>query len=237
MAVADPSGTLPEGQICVLINGVPKVQERVLVYKAPGCHTGDVRCVSAVAPPPALQRHLNTGDVDTKGQSALIISTRGRRSLTDEIAGSDIDGDVFTLIWNQKIVERWPQHNPAAWEKRPTPQPPPLAGSEVAGAESSSAETTAEAAADKVAEKAEFPLLNMRYDELDKLLVKHYARCCKGNKQMVEVALAWKAHADANPNSVEANQCALFCEPARIRTKCSRCLVSSMRPHGSLSHR
>jgi hypothetical protein len=69
MAVADPSGSLEQDQVCVLINGVPRIEERVLIYKAPGCHPGDARCAVAVAPPPALRRHL--GLHDTTGQSGL----------------------------------------------------------------------------------------------------------------------------------------------------------------------
>ena len=49
MACPDPSGSIPEGAVVFLVKGRPQVEPRMLLYKAPGQHPGDVRLTEAIA--------------------------------------------------------------------------------------------------------------------------------------------------------------------------------------------
>ena len=102
LGVADPTGSLPEGCVCVVKRGdVMSDRDNVLLYRSPGIHPGDVRKAKIVTPPPALVEAL--GRLGERS-SAIIFPTRGKRSLADEMAGGDLDGDTFNVIWDDKLV-------------------------------------------------------------------------------------------------------------------------------------
>eukprot|EP00976_Prorocentrum_cordatum_P019591 396553-Prorocentrum_minimum.AAC.1 len=54
MGAADPTGTLQEGEVLVVQAGHLVAAPRVLVYKSPGTHPGDVRIMRAVGECPPL---------------------------------------------------------------------------------------------------------------------------------------------------------------------------------------
>lgn len=122
MASVDHTGTLGEGEVVCLEHGRAAVLGRCLLYKSPGIHLGDVRAVRAVAPTPAMSEHLAFAP---HGQHGLIVSCQGERSVLDMIAGSDADGDCFTVLFNERLLSLLPDealHRP--WVKQVKPPPP-----------------------------------------------------------------------------------------------------------------
>ena len=87
--VPDPTGTLEPGTCCLVTEGVFYMdQPSALLYRHPGLHPGSVRRVRVVSPPSALRRALE--GVDPLRATAIIFSTRGERSLADEMDGGDM---------------------------------------------------------------------------------------------------------------------------------------------------
>lgn len=70
-----------------------KVIGKVLVYKNPGKHWGDVHIFDAV-----WDERLNPYVGPTK--HAIFFSVRGNRPVVDEIANSDLCGDLFWVCSN-----------------------------------------------------------------------------------------------------------------------------------------
>ena len=101
MGVADPTGSLLPGTVCVVRKGEFMCADKeVLLYRSPGQHPGDVRKVRLAPPPDELQRALG---VLNKRDSAVIFPIVGARSLADQMAGGDLDGDTFSVIWDEKL--------------------------------------------------------------------------------------------------------------------------------------
>jgi hypothetical protein len=101
LGVADPTRTLPEGAAVVIMGGTFRPPGEVLFYRSPGIHCGDVRKGSVVLPSEELKAVL--GKLGPR-DNAVIFSVQGKRSLADEQAGGDLDGDIFSVIWNASLV-------------------------------------------------------------------------------------------------------------------------------------
>lgn len=189
MATVDPSQTLPEGAVCLLKKGQPLVLPRLLLYKSPGLHPGDVRAARAVAPTEQLAEHLKSGEMDLKcGQTVLIFSSRGPRPLADMIAGSDYDGDVFSAIWNEQVLECWPEQDEEPWQ--------PAAA--------------AAAAAASASDTPDRPS-QLESAELRRRLRCHLMYCRRGQSVLSDLATKWKGwtHKE-NAGSVQARRLALL---------------------------
>ncbi|KAG8933954.1 hypothetical protein FRC02_010889 [Tulasnella sp. 418] len=101
LGIADETGTLAEGEIyCAIQDPDGESKERHVVtgpctiFRSPALHPGDVRRVSAVDVPELA--HL---------VNVIVFSTReGSRDLPSMLGGGDLDGDTFTLIWDQRFV-------------------------------------------------------------------------------------------------------------------------------------
>lgn len=74
-----------------------KVIGKVLVYKNPGKHWGDVHIFDAV-----WDERLNPYVGPTK--HAIFFSVRGNRPVVDEIANSDLCGDLFWVCSNAQLI-------------------------------------------------------------------------------------------------------------------------------------
>ncbi|WVN86300.1 uncharacterized protein L203_101463 [Cryptococcus depauperatus CBS 7841] len=99
IGVADETGTLQEGEVFCQFQENDEspaiiVINEVLVCRAPALHPGDVRRVLAVDRPEL--RHL---------KNVVVFSTQGSRDLPSMLGGGDLDGDDFTLIWDQRFVQ------------------------------------------------------------------------------------------------------------------------------------
>lgn len=111
LGVLDETGTLEYGQVfvqfthlgvdlsCIASNGsnscTPKTQVltgTVLVTKCPCLHPGDVRKFEAVDVP-AL-RHI---------RDCIVFPAKGPRPHPNEMAGSDLDGDEYIVIWQKEL--------------------------------------------------------------------------------------------------------------------------------------
>lgn len=73
-----------------------QVSGKVLVYKHPGLHFGDIHKLTAT--------HID-GLEEIVGNSkyAIFFPTSGSRSLADEMANSDFDGDMYWVSWNPQV--------------------------------------------------------------------------------------------------------------------------------------
>lgn len=73
-----------------------KVRGKVLVYKNPGKHWGDVHVFDAV-----WDERLNP--YVGPGKHTIFFSVRGDRPVVDEIANSDLDSDLFWVCCNTEV--------------------------------------------------------------------------------------------------------------------------------------
>ena len=114
----DFTGSLAPGEICVVVHGhaLPRpmgLQEgdafEVLIYSSPGMHPGDLHKV-VVRYPEALREMISGSDpARTHG---VFFSTQGSRSLADMIAGGDFDGDEYSVIAWQELVQLFVKQSP-----------------------------------------------------------------------------------------------------------------------------
>ena len=174
IVVVDHTRTLPEGEVVVWMGGHPQLSPgRCLLYKSPGLHPGDVRSMRLSSPTAEMRRHL---DFDHNGQFALIVSTRGARSILDMIAGSDADGDCFSVIFNRELVSLlplsgirppWEPHNLPSYRATASCGPPPP-----------------------------LPPALLSSEDRRRQRIEHMLRCRKGQELISSVATAWKVYAD-----------------------------------------
>jgi RNA-dependent RNA polymerase len=78
----------------VAIKGVATtIVGKVIVAKNPCYHLGDIRVLKAIKVP-ALE-HL---------EEAIIFPVNGKRPHSSEIAGSDLDGDMYFVSWDKELI-------------------------------------------------------------------------------------------------------------------------------------
>ncbi|WVF67576.1 hypothetical protein IAT40_002334 [Kwoniella sp. CBS 6097] len=111
IGIADETGTLQEGELFCQFqedeNTPPRiVLNDVLICRAPA---RDVRRVRAVDRPEL--RHL---------KNVIVFSVRGERDLPSMLGGGDLDGDDYTLIWDQRFVRTLNVYAPMSYDA-PTP--------------------------------------------------------------------------------------------------------------------
>lgn len=112
MGTTDPTGSLKQDQVCVILdNG--QLSGKVLVYKHPGLHFGDIHILTAT---------YIDGLEKVVGHSkyAIFFPTCGPRSLADEMANSDFDGDIYWVSRNPQLLECFKKHEP--WVGRIKPR-------------------------------------------------------------------------------------------------------------------
>lgn len=73
-----------------------QISGTVLVYRYPGLHFGDIHVLNATYVE-ALEAKVGNS------KYAIFFPTSGPRSLTDEIAGGDLDGDMYWVSRNPKV--------------------------------------------------------------------------------------------------------------------------------------
>ncbi|XP_034699033.1 probable RNA-dependent RNA polymerase 5 isoform X1 [Vitis riparia] len=97
MGTADPTGKLKSDEVCIILDH-GQVQGRVLVYKHPGLHFGDIHVLNATYVE-ALEECVGNA------KYAIFFPINGPRSLADEIANSDFDGDMYWVSRNQQLLQ------------------------------------------------------------------------------------------------------------------------------------
>ncbi|WVZ72691.1 hypothetical protein U9M48_021110 [Paspalum notatum var. saurae] len=99
MGTTDPTGSLKQDQVCVILdNG--QLSGKILVYKHPGLHFGDIHVLTATYID-GLEKIVGNS------KYAIFFPACGPRSLADEIANSDYDGDVYWVSRNPQREEPW----------------------------------------------------------------------------------------------------------------------------------
>ncbi|XP_017249058.1 probable RNA-dependent RNA polymerase 5 [Daucus carota subsp. sativus] len=121
MGTADPTGLLNSDQVCIILeNG--QISGKVLVYRHPGLHFGDIHVMNAVY----LEEMENVvGDA----KYGILFSTKGPRSVASEIANGDFDGDMYWVSKNKQLLQHykqsapWKREHPSSLPKNPKEPP------------------------------------------------------------------------------------------------------------------
>ncbi|XP_058074196.1 probable RNA-dependent RNA polymerase 5 [Magnolia sinica] len=96
MGTVDPTGMLKANEVCVILdNG--QISGNILVYRNPGLHFGDIHVVTTT-----YIRELE--NVVGNSKYAIFFPTKGPRSLADEIANGDFDGDMYWVSRNPELL-------------------------------------------------------------------------------------------------------------------------------------
>ncbi|KAA3457828.1 putative RNA-dependent RNA polymerase 5 [Gossypium australe] len=97
MGTVDPSGVLESDEVSIILdNG--QTSGKVLVYRHPGVHFGDIHILTA--------RYVKELDEYVgHAKYAIFFPSNGPRSLADEMAGGDFDGDMFFVSKNPQVDE------------------------------------------------------------------------------------------------------------------------------------
>ncbi|KAH7378776.1 RNA dependent RNA polymerase-domain-containing protein [Pyrenochaeta sp. MPI-SDFR-AT-0127] len=103
--VMDETNTLKEGQVYIATQSYDTsgnrkrsilVGERIVVTRAPALHPGDIQLVTAVDVPEGSDlRALH---------NCIVFSQQGARDLPSQLSGGDLDGDLFHIIFDQRLI-------------------------------------------------------------------------------------------------------------------------------------
>ncbi|KAH9800967.1 putative RNA-dependent RNA polymerase 3 [Citrus sinensis] len=114
MGTVDPTGILKSNEVCIILYAINPLifltfrssnlqkdgqvsWEKVLVYRNPGLHFGDIHVLKAT-----YVKELE--DFVGTSKYAIFFPCNGPRSLADEIAGGDFDGDMYFVSRNPEAV-------------------------------------------------------------------------------------------------------------------------------------
>ncbi|KAL3829924.1 hypothetical protein ACJIZ3_018726 [Penstemon smallii] len=104
MGTADPTGILNTHQVCVILdNG--QISGKVLVYRNPGIHFGDIHILEAV-----YVKELE--EVVGNAKYGIFFSTKGSRSAAYEMASGDFDGDLYWVSRNPELLKYFKASEP-----------------------------------------------------------------------------------------------------------------------------
>ncbi|GLT98519.1 hypothetical protein SLE2022_160210 [Rubroshorea leprosula] len=112
MGTADPTGILEKGEVCIILdNG--QISGKVLVYRHPGLHFGDIHLLNA--------RYVKELE-DFVGQAkyAIFFPCKGPRSLSDQMAGGDLDGDMYFVSRNSQLLHYF-EESSDRWTSKSSP--------------------------------------------------------------------------------------------------------------------
>ncbi|PLW25163.1 hypothetical protein PCANC_25081 [Puccinia coronata f. sp. avenae] len=102
VGVADEDRCLQPGQIyaCVQEKGKPRkyLSGRIAISRSPSIHPGDVQVVQAIGRPPPGSERLNAL------VNCVVFSVLGNRSLPSCLGGGDLDGDLYSLITDSRMI-------------------------------------------------------------------------------------------------------------------------------------
>lgn len=112
--VVDEYDVLEQGQVFVQITNDDGtrciLQGSIAITKNPCHHPGDLRVLQAVDHR-ELHHHYDV----------LVFPRQGTRPHASEISGSDLDGDEYTVIWDQDLVPCSRNPAPYAYDSGPSP--------------------------------------------------------------------------------------------------------------------
>ncbi|XPS68550.1 RNA-directed RNA polymerase [Ascochyta lentis] len=117
--IMDETNTLQEGEVYVATQFPDKYGEwkhgiltgdRIVVTRAPALHPGDVQLAKAV--------DVEQGNPLRALRNCIVFSQRGERDLPSKLSGGDLDGDLFHIIYDERLV---PDNTVAPADYAPTP--------------------------------------------------------------------------------------------------------------------
>jgi hypothetical protein len=103
--IMDETNFLKEGQVYIATEDETDsgrqernilLGDRIVVTRAPALHPGDVQVVAAVDVPD------NSPLIDLK--NCIVFSQQGQRDLPSKLSGGDLDGDLFHIIYDQRLL-------------------------------------------------------------------------------------------------------------------------------------
>ncbi|KAG6545945.1 hypothetical protein Mapa_012606 [Marchantia paleacea] len=112
MGTADPRATLKRNQVAITLSEGQVYCSKVLVYRAPGKHPGDIHVFQATC------NELLDAIIGT-GKSVMYFSTQGSRPITEEIGKGDLGGDMYWVCKNAELVS-YVQEWHCRWERTAT---------------------------------------------------------------------------------------------------------------------
>ncbi|XP_022754978.1 probable RNA-dependent RNA polymerase 5 isoform X2 [Durio zibethinus] len=104
MGTVDPSGVLESDQVSIILDD-GQISGKVLVYHQPGIHFGDIHVLNARYVE-ALNEYVG------HAKYAIFFPCKGRRSLADEMAGGDFDGDMYFVSRNPQLLDYFKMSEP-----------------------------------------------------------------------------------------------------------------------------
>ncbi|KAK8009403.1 hypothetical protein PG991_011954 [Apiospora marii] len=102
--ICDETKFLEEDEVFVTFNKSDAVradymgldQQQMLVTRSPAMHPGDIQIVTNVIPPDDHPlRSL---------QNCIVFSQKGKRDMPSQLSGGDLDGDIFSVIWDPGAI-------------------------------------------------------------------------------------------------------------------------------------
>ncbi|ETP50103.1 hypothetical protein F442_04487 [Phytophthora nicotianae P10297] len=119
MGVADFTGTLEYGEVFVQYSETDEEigtdsyvvldDVDVAVHRSPCHHPGDIRVLRCRADVPPQLRQL---------KDCIVFPSKGPRPHPDECTGGDLDGDMFVVIWDKRLIPSRAQvHEPMAFDE------------------------------------------------------------------------------------------------------------------------
>lgn len=103
--IMDETNTLQEGEVYVATENFDSIGrrkrsillgDRVVVTRAPALHPGDVQVVSAV--------DVSVDSPLRALHNCIVFSQQGPRDMPSQLSGGDLDGDIFHVLFDQRLV-------------------------------------------------------------------------------------------------------------------------------------
>ena len=117
--IMDETNTLQEGEVYIATQISDRYGEwqhhvindnRIVITRAPALHPGDVQFAKAV--------DVEHGNPLKGLRNCIVFSQRGERDLPSKLSGGDLDGDLFHIIWDERLK---PDYTVAPADYAPTP--------------------------------------------------------------------------------------------------------------------
>ncbi|KAL3687085.1 hypothetical protein R1sor_013394 [Riccia sorocarpa] len=108
MGTADPTGTLKRNQVAITLSEGFLCCRKLLVYRFPGRHPGDIHVFESV-------HNSRLEAVVGNGKYIIIFPTMGFPPITEEIGKGDLDGDTYWVCKNTELVNLFTE-NAQRWQ-------------------------------------------------------------------------------------------------------------------------
>lgn len=115
--IMDETGFLKEGEIYVatqqqngpLTDRFVLIRDQLLITRSPALHPGDIQLAKAVdVPQDSTLRRLS---------NCVVFSQYGERDLPSQLAGGDLDGDEYDVIYDDRLMPQRSIHKPADYAR------------------------------------------------------------------------------------------------------------------------